>query len=63
MLIKYVLFAIVIVLLASILYDGFRQYLARRKETRTLNSKQDAPKEPSDGAGDSSADEQDRPHG
>ncbi len=40
MLIKYVLIAILIVLLISILYDGIKNYLAKRKEKRTLQSKQ-----------------------
>ncbi len=39
--IKYVLIAILILLAASILYDGVKQYLAKRKEKRSLHSKQD----------------------
>ncbi len=41
MFIKYVLIAILILLAASIMYDGVKRYLAQRKERRSLQSKQD----------------------
>ena len=51
MLIKFVLIAILIVLLISILYDGIRHYLANRKEKRSLQSKHEESNRPP-GSGD-----------